>query len=127
MTEIDFVVGDRVVTSRGIYGTIVSIDESADTSQVNIGSKTVTLYNNQLWSVKNRISVICYYTDGYENYNRLVTLPKQFKLYDFTKPLDNELLDYCKKLLLKVLKVFLRLRKLKFKYESKSYLFSYLC
>ena len=46
MTEIDFVVGDRVVTSRGIYGTIVSIDESADTSQVNIGSKTVTLYNN---------------------------------------------------------------------------------
>lgn len=127
MTEIDFVVGDRVVTSRGIYGTIVSIDESADTSQVNIGSKTVTLYNNQLWSVKNRISVICYYTDGYENYNRLVTLPKQFKLYDFTKPLDNELLDYCKRLLLKVLKVFLRLRKLKFKYESKSYLFSYLC
>ena len=66
MTEIDFVVGDRVVTSRGIYGTIVSIDESADTSQVNIGSKTVTLYNNQLWSVKNRISVVCYYTDGYE-------------------------------------------------------------
>lgn len=127
MTEIDFVVGDRVVTSRGIYGTIVSIDESADTSQVNIGSKTVTLYNNQLWSVKNRISVVCYYTDGYENYNRLVTLPKQFKLYDFTKPLDNELLDYCKRLLLKVLKVFLRLRKLKFKYESKSYLFSYLC
>ena len=58
MTEIDFVVGDRVVTSRGIYGTIVSIDESADTSQVNIGSKTVTLYNNQLWSVKNRISVV---------------------------------------------------------------------
>ncbi len=127
MTEIDFVVGDRVVTSRGIYGTIVSIDESADTSQVNIGSKTVTLYNNQLWLVKNRISVVCYYTDGYENYNRLVTLPKQFKLYDFTKPLDNELLDYCKRLLLKVLKVFLRLRKLKFKYESKSYLFSYLC
>ena len=38
MTEIDFVIGDRVVTSRGIYGTIVSIDESADTSQVNIGS-----------------------------------------------------------------------------------------
>ena len=105
MTEIDFVVGDRVVTSRGIYGTIVSIDESADTSQVNIGSKTVTLYNNQLWSVKNRISVVCYYTDGYENYNRLVV----------------------KRLLLKVLKVFLRLRKLKFKYESKSYLFSYLC
>lgn len=127
MTEIDFVVGDRVVTSRGIYGTIVSIDESADTSQVNIGSKTVTLYNNQLWSVKNRISVVCYYTDGYENYNRLVTLPKQFKLYDFTKPLDNELLDYCKKAITKVLKVFLRLRKLKFKYESKSYLFSYLC
>ena len=48
MTEIDFIVGDRVVTSRGIYGTIVSIDESADTSQVNIGNKTVTLYNNQL-------------------------------------------------------------------------------
>ena len=48
MTEIDFVVGDRVVTSRGIYGTIVSIDKSADTSQVNIGSKTVTLYNNRL-------------------------------------------------------------------------------
>ena len=126
MTEIDFVVGDRVVTSRGIYGTIVSIDESADTSQVNIGSKTVTLYNNQLWSVKNRISVICYYTDGYENYNRLVTLPKQFKLYDFTKPLDNCWI-IVKRLLLKVLKVFLRLRKLKFKYESKSYLFSYLC
>ena len=124
MTEIDFVVGDRVVTSRGIYGTIVSIDKSADTSQVNIGSKTVTLYNNQLWSIKNRISVVCYYTDGYENYNRLVTLPKQFKLYDFTKSLDNELL---KRLLLKVLKVFLRLRKLKFKYESKSYLFSYFC
>ena len=84
MTEIDFVVGDRVVTSRGIYGTIVSIDESADTSQVNIGSKTVTLYNNQLWSVKNRISVICYYTDGYENYN--------------------ELLDYCKKAITKSVK-----------------------
>ena len=48
MTEIDFVVGDRVVTSRGIYGTIVSIDKSADISQVNIGSKTVTLYNNRL-------------------------------------------------------------------------------
>jgi hypothetical protein len=104
MTEIDFVVGDRVVTSRGIYGTIVSIDESADTSQVNIGSKIVTLYNNQLWSVKNRISVVCYYTDGYENYNRLVTLPKQFKLYDFTKPLDNELLDYCKKAITKSVK-----------------------
>lgn len=104
MTKIDFVVGDRVVTSRGIYGIIVSIDESADTSQVNIGSKTVTLYNNQLWSVKNRISVVCYYTDGYENYNRLVTLPKQFKLYDFTKPLDNELLDYCKKAITKSVK-----------------------
>ena len=47
MTEIDFVVGDRVVTSKGIYGTIVSIDESANTSQVNIGSKIVTLYNNK--------------------------------------------------------------------------------
>lgn len=104
MTEIDFVVGDRVVTSRGIYGTIVSIDENTDTSQVNIGSKTVTLYNNQLWSVKNRISVVCYYTDGYENYNRLITLPKQFKLYDFTKPLDNELLDYCKKAITKSVK-----------------------
>ena len=99
MTEIDFIVGDRVVTSRGIYGTIVSIDESADTSQVNIGSKTVTLYNNQLWSVKNRISVVCYYTDGYENYNRLVTLPKQF-----TKQLDNEFLDYCKKAITKSVK-----------------------
>ena len=86
MTEIDFVVGDRVVTSRGIYGTIVSIDKSADTSQVNIGSKTVTLYNNQLWSVKNRISVVCYYTDGYENYNRLVTLPKPVSYTHLTLP-----------------------------------------
>lgn len=39
MTEIDFVVGDRVVTSRGIYGTIVSIDESADTSKLILVAK----------------------------------------------------------------------------------------
>lgn len=39
-----------------------------------------------------------------KNYNRLVTLPKQFKLYDFTKPLDNELLDYCKKVITKNVK-----------------------
>ena len=46
MTEIDFVVGDRVVTSRGIYGTIVSIDESADTSQVNNSLNYMTLLNH---------------------------------------------------------------------------------
>lgn len=104
MINIDFNIGDRVITSRGIYGTVISIDRNANTSQVNIGNKTVTLYNNQLWSIKNRISVVCYYTDGYENYNKLITLPKQFKLYDFTKPLDNELLDYCKKVITKSVK-----------------------
>ena len=99
MIDIDFNIGDRVITSRGIYGTVISIDRNANTSQVNIGNKTVTLYNNQLWSIKNRISVV-----GYENYNKLITLPKQFKLYDFTKPLDNELLDYCKKAITKSVK-----------------------
>ncbi len=58
MTEIEFVVGDRVVTSRGIYGTIVSIDKSADTSQVNIGSKIVTLYNKSVM-VGLRINFCC--------------------------------------------------------------------
>lgn len=104
MTDIDFNIGDRVVTSRGIYGTVISIDKNADTSKINIGNKTVTLYNNQLWTIKDRISVVCYYTNGYECYNKLITLPKQFKLYDFTKPLDNELLNYCKKIITKSVK-----------------------
>lgn len=104
MTKIDFAIGDKVVTTRGIYGTIVSIDITKDTSKVNIGNKIITLYNNQLMVIKDRISVVCYYTDGYENYNKLITLPKQFKLYDFTKPLDNELLIYCKKIITKSVK-----------------------
>ena len=55
MIDIDFNIGDRVITSRGIYGTVISIDRNANTSQVNIGNKTYKQYNNKLWYIKNII------------------------------------------------------------------------
>lgn len=104
MKELEFTIGDKVVTTKGIYGIVVSIDLEHNTSNINVGSKIITLFNNQLLAIKDRNPVVCYYTDGYMNYSKVITLPKQFKLYDFTKPLANELLDYCKKVISKSFK-----------------------
>lgn len=114
MTNIDFEQNDLVVTSRGIYGTVVSTDSVKDTSKLFIGSKLIDIPNNQLKKVNDKPYVICYCTDGYTTFNHRVTLPKQFELFDFNNPLANKLLDYCKATIAKTNTNFFNILKIEF-------------
>ncbi|MBD5584388.1 MAG: preprotein translocase subunit YajC [Clostridia bacterium] len=112
MTENDFKPNDRVVTSRGIYGSIVEINDNK--AVVNINKKQITVNVNQLIAVNDKPYVVCYCTDGYNEFNQRITLPKQFNLFDFNDPLKNPLLDHCMKVISNTHKEHFTIFKIKF-------------
>lgn len=94
---INFSVNDEVVTTKGVYGSVIFIDEKRGFSKLLVGGKIIQVYNNQLMKANDCTYVVCYCTDGFDTFNKRVPLPKQFRLFDFNKPLDNGLCDYCTK------------------------------
>lgn len=95
----DFEVGDTVVTTKGMYGTAIAIFN--DATDIKVGKKIVRIHNSQVRSAEKLREVICYCTDGINDFNVRVPILKQVSLFEYKNPNTSKLVTYCDKFISK--------------------------
>lgn len=90
--------GDKIITSKGRFGTIVSSNPKK--SIINIGQNQYEIYNSELLLVDNSKAIeVEYYIDNVQYYNsplkEIIYINKKCILFDFNKPLHNPIMDLC--------------------------------
>ena len=90
--------GDKVITSKGRFGTILVTNDFK--SIISIGVNKFEIYNKELLLVDNAKSIeVEYYVDSVNHYDspqkEILYINKKCIIFDFNNPLKNPILDLC--------------------------------
>lgn len=96
--------GDRVITSKGRFGIITSIEGKY--AHVKMGNKIHEIYQAELLPMLGSRGVeVEFYKDFINTFSipdkEIVYIPKNIVAYDFSNPMTNNILDECKLKLIK--------------------------
>ena len=95
--------GDKVITSKGRFGIIKSINDNK--AQIQIGNNTFEIDTIELLHKDNAKSIEVEYQEGKlfgsPILKEMLYIPKKLVIYDYNNPMSNTVLDYCKEKLIK--------------------------